>query len=270
MNPIAITLFNYDIRWYSLFILIGASIAYILVSLEGKKLKVKRDFIFNIFFWALIIGIIGARLYYVLFNWEYFSTHVNEIWAIWQGGLAIHGGIILGILTIWLYSKKHQFRPLRFLDMVAPGVIIAQAIGRWGNFANSEAYGVATSYEHLKSLGIPEFIIKGMYINDTYYTPTFLYESIWCILGFIVILILRRRKFAKVGDATAIYLIWYSVGRFFIEASRTDSLMLLNFKVAQLVSFMLIIIGVVILIINFRKSKYEDLYNDINNVEKVK
>ena len=270
MNPIAFTLFNFEVRWYSLFILIGAFIAYLLISLEAKKLKIKKDFIFNIFFWALIIGIIGARLYYVLFNWEYFSTHIDEIWAIWQGGLAIHGGIIFGVVTIWLYSKKHNFRTIRFLDMAAPGVIIAQAIGRWGNFANAEAYGAATSYSHLKSLRIPEFIINGMYINETYYTPTFLYESIWCVLGFIVILILRHRKFAKVGDATAIYLIWYSVGRFFIEASRTDSLMLLNFKVAQLVSITLIIIGVVILIVNFRKSKYEDLYNDVNNVEKIK
>ena len=108
-----------------------------------------------------------------------------------------------------------------------------------------------------------------MYINGTYYTPTFFYESLWCLIGFIVIMILRRRKFAKVGDATAIYLIWYSVGRFFIEASRTDSLMFLNFKVAQIVSIILIIVGIVILILNFRKNKYEDLYNDINNVEKT-
>lgn len=269
MNPVAFNLFNFEIRWYSLFILIGAGLAYLLITLEAKRFKIKKDFIFNIFFWALIIGIIGARLYYVLFNWSYFKSHINEIWAIWQGGLAIHGGIILGIVTVWLYSLKHKFRPIRFLDMAAPAVIIAQAIGRWGNFANGEAYGAATTLNHLKSLNIPQFIINGMYINETYYTPTFLYESLWCLIGFIIILVLRRRKFAKVGDATAIYLIWYSIGRFFIEASRTDSLMFLNFKVAQLVSITLIIIGIIILIINFKKRKYEDLYNDINNVEKV-
>ena len=269
MNPVAFTLFNFEVRWYSLFILIGAGLAYLLVNLEAKRFNIKKDFIFNIFFWTLIIGIIGARLYYVLFNWDYFSTHIDEIWAIWQGGLAIHGGIIVGIIVAWIYSKKHKFRPLRFIDMAAPGVILAQAIGRWGNFANAEAYGAATTYSHLKSLGIPEFIINGMNINGTYHTPTFLYESLWCILGFVIILTLRRRKYAKVGDATAIYLIWYSVGRFFIEAIRTDSLMFLNFKVAQLVSIVLIIIGVILLIMNFRKGKYVDLYNDINNVEKV-
>ena len=270
MNPIAFTLFNFEVRWYSLFILIGATLAYFLINIEAKRFNIKKDFIFNMFFWGLILGIIGARLYYVLFNWGYFSKHLDEIWAIWQGGLAIHGGIIVGVIVVWIYCSKHKFRPLRFIDMAVPGVILAQAIGRWGNFANAEAYGAATTLSHLKSIGIiPQFVIDGMYIEGTYYTPTFYYESLWCILGFIVIMILRRRKHAKVGDATAIYLIWYSVGRFFIEASRTDSLMFLNFKVAQIVSVILIIIGIIVLILNFRKGKYEDLYNDINNVEKV-
>ena len=269
MNPVAFTLFNFEVRWYSLFILIGAALAFFLMSHEAKRLNIKKDFIFNTFFWALLFGIIGARLYYVLFHWGYFASHTGEIWQIWQGGLAIHGGIIFGIITIFIYSKKHNFRPIRFLDIAAPALIIAQAIGRWGNFANAEAYGAATTYAHLKSLGIPNFIIDGMYINGTYYTPTFLYESIWCIIGFIVIYFLRKRKFTKVGDATAIYLIWYSIGRFFIEASRTDSLMFLNFKVAQLISIALIIIGIVILVLNARKNKYEDLYNDVTNVDKI-
>lgn len=269
MTPIAFSLFGYDIKWYSLFILIGATLAYLEISLEAKKLKISQDFIFNLFFWGLIIGIIGARLYYVLFTWEYFGSHISEIWQIWQGGLAIHGGIIFGIITIAIYSKKHNFRGIRFTDMAAPGLILAQALGRWGNFANGEAYGAATTLVHLKSLHIPDFIIQGMNINGTYYTPTFLYESLWCILGFVVIYFLRSREFTKVGDATAMYLIWYSVGRFMIEASRMDSLMFFGFKMAQIVSLILIIVGAVIIINNRKKNKYEDLYNDVNNVEKI-
>lgn len=265
MNPIAFSLFGYDIRWYSMLILIGAIFAYILILLESRKFKINKDFIFNLFFWALIIGIIGARLYYVLFNWKYYASNIQEIWHIWEGGLAIHGGIIFGIVTIALYCKKHDYRVVRILDILAPALILAQAIGRWGNFFNSEAYGAATTLYHLKNLHIPEFVINGMNINGFYYTPTFFYESLWCLLGCIIMLILRRYRFSKVGQILAFYLIWYGLGRFFIEASRTDSLIFLGFKMAQIVSIIMIIIGVIIFIISFKKGKYEDLYNDVDN-----
>ena len=169
------------------------------------------------------------------------------------------------MLTIVLYSKRCGHRPIRITDMAVPGLIFAQAIGRWGNFFNQEAYGAATTLEHLRSMHIPQFVIEGMNINGIYYTPTFFYESIWCLVGCLFIYFMRKRKFTKVGDATALYLIWYSVGRFMIEASRTDSLMFLGFKVAQIVSVGMIIIGIVILSKNRKKSKYEDLYNDVNN-----
>jgi len=269
MNPIAFTLFGYEIKWYSLFILIGASFAYIILSKESKKFKISEDFIFNMFFWTLIIGIIGARLYYVIFNWEYFGNHIGEIWQIWQGGLAIHGGIIFGVITIALYCKKSNMRLLRILDILVPGLILAQSIGRWGNFMNQEAYGAATSLVHLQKLHIPAFIIDGMNINGVYYTPTFFYESIWCFLGFMLMLILRKRKLCKVSEITAFYLIWYGLGRFFIESSRTDSLILLGFKTAQIVSLIMIIIGISLFVFNSKKSKYEDLYNDPNNDGKL-
>ena len=260
MNPIAFSLFGYEVKWYSIMILIGALIGYFLIDRESKKFKINKDFIFNMFFWTLIIGIIGARLYYVMFSWDYYGSHVNEIWHIWEGGLAIHGGIIFGLITLSLYCKKK--------DIVVPSLILAQAIGRWGNFFNSEAYGAATTLEHLKSLPIPSFVINGMNINGIYYTPTFFYESMWCLLGFILLLIYRRTKFSKVGQLTALYLIWYGLGRFFIEASRTDSLIFFGFKIAQIVSIIMIIIGVCLIINSAKKSKYEDLYNDINNIEK--
>lgn len=269
MNPIAFTAFGYEVRYYSLLILLGVFLGYALLAKEAKKFKIPDNFIFNIFFWTLIFGIIGARLYYVLFNWDYFGYHVGEIWQIWQGGLAIHGGIIMGLIVINIYCRKYNFRVLRLLDMVAGPLILAQSIGRWGNFFNSEAYGVATTLTHLQSLHIPEFIIKGMHINGVYYTPTFFFESMFCLLGFIVITIFRKRKYTKVGQTTGLYLIWYGVLRFFIEALRTDSLMFLGFKVAQIVSIIMVIVGIIIFIIGTIKSKFEDLYNDMGNVDKI-
>ena len=270
MNPIAFSIFGFDVRYYSLLILLAVFVAYAFITKEAKRFKIPTDFVFNLFFWTLIFGIIGARLYYVIFNWDYFGSHINEIWQIWQGGLAIHGGIIFGLITISIYCSKYNFRVIRMLDIISVPLILAQAIGRWGNFFNSEAYGVATTLEHLQSLHIPQFVIDGMQINGIYYTPTFFYESLWCILGCFVVYLFRRRKYAKVGQATALYLIWYGLGRFFIEALRTDSLIFLGFKMAQIVSVVMIVIGIIIFIISSRKSKFEDLYNDANNVDRIK
>lgn len=270
MNPVAFTFFNFEVRWYSLFILLGVILAYFLLSHEGKRFKIPTDYLFNMFFWALLFGIVGARLYYVAFNWDYFSHNLSEIWKIWEGGLAIHGGIIFGLITIMLYCKKYNVRLTRILDICAPALILAQAIGRWGNFFNSEAYGAATTLNHLKSLHIPDFIINGMNINGVYYTPTFLYESLWCLLGFIILLILRRRRLAKVGDMVSFYLVWYGLGRFLIESSRTDSLMFFGFKAAHIVSAVMILVGITIIIINTKKRKFEDLYNDMNNVDVIR
>jgi len=262
MNPIAFNLFGVEIRYYSLFILIGVVIAYIMILLESKRFKISNDFIFNLFFWTLIVGILGARLYYVVFNWEYFGSHVNEIWQIWEGGLAIHGGILFGLMMLCLYSRKHNMRILKIIDIVVVPLILAQAIGRWGNFFNSEAYGVATTLNHLKSLHIPEFIINGMKINGIYYTPTFFYESLWCIIGFFILLFARRSKYIKVGQTASIYMMWYGLGRFFIESMRTDSLTFLGFRMAQIVSIIMIVIGIILFILGTKKGKYVDLYND--------
>ncbi len=262
MNPIAFTIFGIEVRYYSLFILLGIIIAYFMIIREAKRFNISEDSMFNIFFWAVIIGIIGARLYYVVFNWEYFGTHINEIWQIWQGGLAIHGGILLGLITIGILAKKYNLRLLKILDIIVVPLILAQALGRWGNFFNSEAYGVATTVTHLRDLHIPEFIINGMKINGIYYTPTFFYESLWCLIGFIIMMILRRTKYVKVGQISGFYLMWYGLGRFFIEALRTDSLMILGFKMAQIVSIIFIIVGIVLFIMGARKTKYEDLYNE--------
>ena len=267
MNPIIFTIGNFEIRWYSIILLIAFTFASFFINKEAKRFEIEKDFIFNLLFWTLIFGILGARIYYVVFDWQYYSNNISEIWKIWNGGLAIHGGIIAGLLTIIVYTKKYKLRLLRYLDFVVPGLIIAQSIGRWGNFFNQEAHGIATSLEQLKNLHIPDFIIKGMKINGVYYTPTFFYESIACIIGFIIIAIIRRNKYTKVGTPTALYLIIYGIVRIFIERSRTDALMFCGFKIAIIVSIIMVVVGVLVLILNSRKGKFEDLYNDKNNKE---
>lgn len=270
MNPVIFELGKLEIRWYAALILIGALLAIYLIQKEAFKFGVSKEFIFNMAFWAIIFGFIGARIYYVVFDWSYYSKHLSEILKIWEGGLAIHGGLIAALITILIYTKKYGLRTIRYMDFICPPVLLAQSIGRWGNFFNSEAHGAATTLEHLKSMHIPNFIIDGMKIDGIYYTPTFLYESIACLILFLVILFIRRSKYIKVGSVTAIYLIGYGVIRFFIEMSRTDALMLGAFKMAQIMSIIMVVIGIVILMINVRKSKFEDLYNDKSNIDEIR
>lgn len=269
MNPVIFSIGNFEIRWYSVIMLVAFIVGMYFVNKEAKRFDVPKDFMFNMIFWALIFGIIGARLYYVIFDWSYYSANISEIWKIWNGGLAIHGGLIVGLLTIIIYAKKYRLRFVRYLDFVVPGLILAQAIGRWGNFFNGEAHGIATSLEYLEKLHLPEFIINGMYIKGVYYTPTFLFESLSCLIGFVILIIIRRGKHIKVGTPTAIYLIMYGVIRFFIERLRTDSLMFQGFKMAMIVSVIMVVVGIVMLIINNRKGKFDDLYNDKSNKEVI-
>lgn len=264
MDRILFRIGNIEIAWYSVLIAVGALIAISLVIKEGKRFGMQSDFIFNLCFWAIIFGIIGARLYYVLFNLEYY-TNFWDIFKIWEGGLAIHGGLIFGFITVLIFCKKYDVKAIRIFDYAAPALLIAQAIGRWGNFFNSEAHGAATTLSHLQSLHIPEFIIKGMKIDGIYYEPTFFYESVLCLIGFILIMIIRRNKYIKEGQITAMYLIWYGVVRFFIEIKRTDALMLGGFKVAEIVSIIMVLIGLIIIFITSRKGHFEDLYNQQDN-----
>lgn len=257
MNAYVFKIGNFGVRWYSLLILIGVIVGILLIEKEGKKFNISKDFLFNMAFWAIIIGVIGARLYYVIFNFNLYQNDLLSIFKIWEGGLAIHGGIIAGLITIIIMTKKHKISILEMTDMIVVGVIIAQAIGRWGNFFNGEAYGPVTTLDNLKQLHIPQFIINGMNINGVYYHPTFLYESLWNILGFIFLIILKHTNKLKTGQLTGTYFIWYSVGRFFIESLRQDSLMLFGIlKQAQIISIILIIIGIIIIFVSRKNKKY--------------
>lgn len=244
----------FSLKYYSFFIFLGMLVACFLIFREAKRKKINEDLLTNILFYGIIIGILGARSYYVLFNLDYYLKNPLEIFMIWHGGLAIHGGLIAGLIFLIIYSKKHNLNIFKLLDIIVVGVIIAQSIGRWGNFFNQEAYGPVTSLSNLKSMHLPNFIIKGMYIDGSYHEPTFFYESVISLLGFIVLILIRKLKNLKVGTLTGIYLIWYGIERFIIESLRTDSLMLGNIKVAQLVSLIFIIFGIIVTIFSFKKN----------------
>lgn len=265
MNPIFMRIGPVSIYWYSLFILIGLIIGIYLVIKEGKKHNLSADMITDLAFYMVPIALICARLYFVIFHFDYYSANLIEIFYVWEGGLAIHGGIIGGLCYLLYYSKKHKINPLLLTDIIVISLFLGQAIGRWGNFMNGEAFGPATTLEHLKSLHIPDFIIKGMNINNVYHIPTFFYESIGCFIGAFILILYRKRKQLKLGELTSFYLLWYGIIRFFIEGLRTDSLMLGTIKMAQLVSILMIIIGIGLFIYSYYKKKlyHEEVYHEI-------
>ena len=255
MNPVALQLGPISIRWYAICIVSGLILAVYLSMKEAPRKKINPDDIIDFILIAFPLAIVGARLYYVIFEWGYYSQHLGEIFAIWNGGIAIYGGLLTGALVLYLFSRRRLIEPIDFLDIAAPSVMIAQSIGRWGNFFNQEAYGTA-----VKSLNyLPSFIRDQMYIDGSYRQPTFLYESIWNLLGFLLILILRRKpQFLRQGEITAFYLIWYGLGRFVIEGMRTDSLMFAGLRVSQWVSIAIIILGAILLYL--RKQRPEADY----------
>ncbi|MDD3453048.1 MAG: prolipoprotein diacylglyceryl transferase [Bacilli bacterium] len=265
MNPIALDLGYVTIYWYSIFIFLAFLIGGTLALNESRKWRISEDFMINLFFYLIISAMIGARLYYVAFNTNYYVDNPLAIFKVWEGGLAIHGGIIFGLLTIILYTKKYKVNTIRIIDILVVSLILGQAIGRWGNFFNGEAHGAVTTLETLQAWHLPQFIINGMNINGIYYIPTFLIESIWCLIGFVILLIIRNNDYVKLGQVSCTYMIWYGIGRFFIEMLRTDSLMLGNFKVAQIVSLIMIVIGVFLFIKIKRTPVFTNNYNDLEN-----
>ena len=254
MNREFISFGPITIYWYSVMILLAVLIGIFIAMKEAKRLGLK-EYIENIIFSLIIFGIIGARLYYVIFNFSLYKYDLLSIFKVWEGGLAIYGAIIAGLLVIIYYAKKNKQSIIKTTDIFVPGLILAQAIGRWGNFFNGEAHGTEVTLSYLKSLHLPNFIINGMYIDGTYYHPTFLYESLWCLLGFIILLIIRKLTKRKKGLLTYSYFIWYGLGRLFIEGLRTDSLYLGSIRISQLVSIILILTGIIGIIIELFKRK---------------
>ncbi len=256
MNPILIEIGNIKIYWYSVMILLGVLTGSYLVLRESKRFNISKSKISDMLFYTIIFGIIGARLYYVIFNFDYYINNPIDIIKVWEGGLAIHGGIIAGVIYLIYSTKKNNLNTLLITDICVPGLLIGQALGRWGNFFNREAHGPITTLEYLQNLHLPKFIINGMNIDGLYYIPTFFYESLWCLIGLIIVLLIRRVLKIKKGNITGFYLIWYGIGRFLIEQLRTDSLMLNTLKQAQIISIIMIIIGIIILIYSRKGEEY--------------
>lgn len=253
-NPVAFDLFGFEVMWYGILIGFGIVLAFILAYKNAKKKGLNFDVLIDIFLVSFPCAIIGARAYYVIFEWSNYKDDLLSIFNIRQGGLAIHGGLIGAFLAAFIYTRIKKIKFLAYADLVAPSIILAQAVGRWGNFMNSEAHGDVVSKEFI--LKFPKFIQDGMYINGQYYNPTFLYESIWDILVCIIlVVILYKVKKGYEGVVISSYMILYSIGRFFIEGLRTDSLMFLGLRMAQLISLAGIILGVIFIFIIVKKNK---------------
>ncbi|HBU9594309.1 prolipoprotein diacylglyceryl transferase [Staphylococcus aureus] len=261
IDPVAFNLGPLSVRWYGIIIAVGILLGYFVVQRALVKAGLHKDTLVDIIFYSALFGFIAARIYFVIFQWPYYAENPGEIIKIWHGGIAIHGGLIGGFIAGVIVCKVKNLNPFQIGDIVAPSIILAQGIGRWGNFMNHEAHGGPVSRAFLEQLHLPNFIIENMYINGQYYHPTFLYESIWDVAGFIILV--NIRKHLKLGETFFLYLTWYSIGRFFIEGLRTDSLMLTsNIRVAQLVSILLILISISLIV--YRRIKYNPpLYSKV-------
>lgn len=230
------------LRWYGLLIASAVLVGLTVAQRLAQSRQLNPDLVGDLLVWLIVGAIPGARLYYVLFQWNYYSQHPDQILAIWRGGIAIHGAIMGGTLAAILFSRVKHCSFWRLADVVAPSLVLGQAIGRWGNFFNSEAFGSPTDLPW--KLLIPPDRRPVGFESVSYYHPTFLYESLWdlMVFGLLMALFFRFPK-AKRGTLFLVYAIAYSCGRFWIEALRTDSLMVGPLKMAQVVSLVGIILG---------------------------
>lgn len=242
INPIAFTVFGIDVRWYGLLIGIAMLLGMFLCYFRAERFDIDREKVLDICIFCLPAAIIGARAWYVIFNWEsYCHGSILDMINVRHGGLAFHGGLILAVATALFLCHRWKFGTWNLLDLAAPAVALGQAIGRWGNFFNQEAHGGPTNLPWAIEVG-------GEMVH-----PTFLYESLWCLLLFVFLMWLsRRRRFG--GQIFLLYVILYSVERFFVEWLRTDSLMIFGFKTAQLVSLAAIIAGLIIYYIRRKRN----------------
>jgi phosphatidylglycerol:prolipoprotein diacylglycerol transferase len=225
LNPIAFTLGPIQVHWYGIILGTAALVGLMLAIREGKRFGIIPDFFMDMILIGVPSAIVGARLYYVAFKWDDYKDDLLEIFKIWHGGIAIYGALIGAIIGAYFYFRAKGYNFWRIADICAPGLIVGQLIGRWGNFVNQEAHGGVVQESFLReTLHLPNFIVNQMNIEGVFYHPTFLYESVWNLVGLLVLFWLRRRPFLRSGELFLSYFVWYSIGRFFIEGLRTDSL----------------------------------------------
>lgn len=293
LDPIAFTLGPLTVHWYGIILGLGALAGLLLAIQEGKRFGISPDFFLDLLLYGVPSAIIGARLYYVIFKWDYYREHPGEIIQIWNGGIAIYGALIGAIICGYIYIRAKGYSFLRIADICAPSLLVGQMIGRWGNFMNQEAYGGPTTESFLRdTLNLPGFIARQMFIAGEYRHPTFLYESMWSLLGLILLFIIRRTNWLKTGEVFCLYFIWYSIGRFYIEALRTDSLAFQgpdwlasllhglwspmtavfeegyldpaygNIRSSQLLALLIVIAGIILIVVRRITGAAKERYND--------
>ncbi len=244
ISRVAFTVFNIPIYWYGIIIAFGFLLAVVLAMRDSRKFGLDPDTIIDLVLFAAPVAIITSRLYYVIFRWDLFKDNPIDIINTRKGGLAIYGAIIGGIIVAYIFAKKRKIGVLKLFDFSSPYLVLAQGIGRWGNFVNQEAYGVPTS--------LP-WGMTGSEIGNTPVHPTFLYESLWDFGVFALLLWFRKRKKID-GEVFFLYMILYGAGRFWIEGLRTDSLMIGSLRVSQLLAFVFVVVFLAVFAVRRRKA----------------
>lgn len=293
LDPIAFELGPITVHWYGIILGLAALSALLIAIQEGKRFGIVPDFFLDLMLYGVPSSLIVARLYYVLFKWDYYSEHPGEIIQIWNGGIAIYGALIGALICGFFYIRAKGYSFWRIVDVCAPSLLIGQAIGRWGNYVNQEAYGGDVEESFLRdTLHLPSFIVDQMNVQGVYHHPTFLYESLWSFVGLIVLFIIRRRRFLRAGELFFGYFIWYSIGRFFIEPLRTDSLAFKgpdwlaslmdglwspmkvlfeqgylnpeegNVRISQLLALLIVIVGIVLIVLRRKMGWAKERYVD--------
>lgn len=248
MDPVAFEIGVIKVHWYGIILALATLLGITLAFFEAKRQGIDANHVLDMVIVAIPMAIMFARAYYVVFNWGYYSNNPSEIIAIWHGGIAIHGSILGGMLAVYVMCRLRKIKFGKILDIFAPSLILGQAIGRWGNFVNQEAYGYETN------------LPWAMYIDGAYRHPTFLYESLWNFAVFLLLLRYKKLKRPE-GRVFLVYAVSYSLGRLIVEGFRTDSLMLGNIRVAQLVSCIVIVAGLLLIYLQDRKLKRDFGFN---------
>ena len=263
-DPIAFTIFGFEVRWYALLIVSALLLGFYILRVKLKKNDLSTELLYDIFIAIVPIAILCARLYYVAFELDYYLKHPSEMLAIWNGGLAIHGAILGGLFGLYILCKKKKLSILQILDIIAPSLILGQAIGRWGNYFNMEAHGRITDVPW--AITVYDNTLGMIKVH-----PTFLYESLWDFMVFFVLMFVIEKKKKYYGEVICWYSILYSIGRCYIEGLRTDSLYFMGLRIAQLVSLLGVVIGIVLLIIIKKKhTPIEELKKIAEKADKAK
>ncbi len=257
INPVAFSLGSFHIFWYGIIVTTGIFLSILYILRRSKQFGLDPDKLLDLAMFAVFAGIIGARIYYVAFSWDYYKDNLIDIFKIYEGGIAIYGGLIGGAIAVYYLCKRYQMRFLPVLDIAGTALLLGQGIGRWGNFVNVEAFGSNTTLpwgmtapritEYL--MAVKDSLSKSGVIVDPAMPvhPTFLYESVWCLIGFGVLAwYTSRRKFD--GELVLLYAIWNGSGRFVIEGLRTDSLMMGNIRISQLLAGLAVLASVALLV----------------------